>query len=84
MSHADGNGRQLSNRILSLLPPAEYERLAPHLQYVELPLRDVLYRPGDPLPYVYFPLSGTVSVMAIMRDGREGEQSPDPHSRPLP
>jgi CRP-like cAMP-binding protein len=73
MSHAEGNGRPLSNRILSLLPAEEYERLAPHFQYVELPLRGVLYRPDDPMPYVYFPLSGTVSLTAPMRDGHEVE-----------
>ena len=73
MSHADGNGRLLSNRILTLLPTEEHERLAPHFQYVELPLREVLYRPDDLMPFVYFPLSGTVSVTAPMRDGDEVE-----------
>jgi CRP-like cAMP-binding protein len=71
--HADGNGRLHSNRILSLLPAEEYDRLAPHSRYVELPLREVLYRPEDPMPFVYFPLSGTVSLTAPMRDGREVE-----------
>jgi len=73
MSHADGNGRLHSNRILSLLPAGEYDRLAPHSRYVELPLREVLYRPDDPMPYVHFPLSGTVSLTAPMRDGHEVE-----------
>jgi CRP-like cAMP-binding protein len=73
MSHADGDAPPLSNRILSLLPAEEYERLAPHFQYVELPLRGVLYRPDDAMPFVHFPLSGTVSLAAPMRDGREVE-----------
>jgi hypothetical protein len=39
VAHAAGNGLSLSNRILSLLPGAEYERLAPHFDYAELPAR---------------------------------------------
>jgi len=73
MSHADGGARRLSNRILSLLSPEEYGRLAPHFQYVELSPGDVLYRPEDPIPHVFFPLSGMVSVTAPMRDGKEVE-----------
>lgn len=73
MSHAGGDGRLLSNRILSLLPLEEYGRLAPHFRYVELRPGDVLCRPEGPVPYVYFPLSRTVSVTARMRDGREVE-----------
>lgn len=73
MSHADGDARQLSNRILSLLPAEEYERLAPHFRYVELRAGDVLYQPEGAMPYVYFPLSGMLSVTAPMRDGREVE-----------
>jgi CRP-like cAMP-binding protein len=75
MSHAEGDARPLSNRILSLLPAGEYERFAPHFQYVELPLRAVLYRPDDPISHVFFPLSGTVSLTAPMRDGHEIEVS---------
>ena len=73
MAHPDGDGRPHYNRILSSLPAREYERLAPHFQYVELPLRQVLHLPEGPMPFVYFPLSGTVSLTAMMRDGREVE-----------
>lgn len=73
MSHAGGDARPHSNRILSLLPAAEHERLAPHFQYVALPLREVLYSPDEQISYVYFPLGGTVSVTAPMRDGGEVE-----------
>jgi CRP-like cAMP-binding protein len=73
MAHPNGNGRLHYNRILSSLPAEDYERLAPHFHYVELPLRRVLYLPDDPMPFVYFPLSGTVSLTAPMRDGKEVE-----------
>ena len=73
MLHADGHGRPLSNRILSLLPAGDYGRLAAHFQYVELPLGEVLYQPDTPLSHVYFPVSGTVSLTAPMSDGGEVE-----------
>lgn len=73
MSSADGDARLHSNRILSLLPAAEHQRLAPHFRYVELPLREVLYRPDEHISYVYFPPGGTVSVTAPIRDGHEAE-----------
>ncbi|TVV76482.1 Crp/Fnr family transcriptional regulator [Sphingomonas solaris] len=33
----------------------------------------MLYEPGDPLTHVYFPLSGMVSLVAVMHDGRAVE-----------
>lgn len=58
-----------SNRILNALPSEEYERLSPHLERVKLPLRQVLYRPEQPITHVYFPESGTVSVVSVFEDG---------------
>ncbi|HEX8709685.1 MAG TPA: Crp/Fnr family transcriptional regulator [Pyrinomonadaceae bacterium] len=58
-----------ANRILNQLPPEEYERLSPHLEPVTLALGDVLYYPQDPVSHVYFPHSGTVSVVATFADG---------------
>jgi CRP-like cAMP-binding protein len=55
------------NRLLVALPADEYERLLPHLEKVSLPLRDVLYEAHGPIPYVYFPLIGVVSL--VIMDG---------------
>jgi CRP-like cAMP-binding protein len=57
------------NRLLTGLPRKEYNRLHPHLEKVSLPLRDVLYEPNGPIPHVYFPLEGVVSLVAIMDGG---------------
>lgn len=57
------------NQILSALTPEEYESLSPHLEYVELPLGKVLYEMEEPIRHVYFPLSGTVSIVTVLRDG---------------
>lgn len=57
------------NRLLAALPASEYERLAPHLQLVSLPIRQVLYEPNEPIKYVYFPIGSMVSLVSIMKDG---------------
>jgi len=65
--------RPRSNRILSATPKEEYERLLPHLEYVEMRRGDVLQEAGQPVSHVYFPYSGTISVTAQMQDGGETE-----------
>ena len=57
------------NRLLAALPRKEYDRLRPHLEKVSLPLRDILYEPNGPIPHVYFPLDGVVSLVIIMDGG---------------
>jgi CRP-like cAMP-binding protein len=72
MSTAD-TSRPYTNRILSALPLEEYERISTRLEYVAMPLGQILYRPEEPMSYVYFPLRGTISITAMMRDGSEVE-----------
>ena len=57
------------NRLLAALPRKEYDRLHPHLEKVSLPLKDILYEPNGPIPHVYFPLDGVVSLVIIMDAG---------------
>jgi CRP-like cAMP-binding protein len=61
------------NRILTALPPAEYERLCAHLEPVEMSLGEVLYQPNEPITHVYFPNRGTVSVICTFEDGKSVE-----------
>ena len=58
-----------ANRILNALSPAEYARLAPHLEPVSLSGGEVLYHPDEPVTYLYFPQRGTVSVVSVFEDG---------------
>lgn len=67
------SGRKLSNHILSVLPKEDYERLAPHLEYIEMNQGEVLSHPEERIAYAYFPYRGTVSIVAVMRDGAEVE-----------
>ncbi len=57
------------NRLLAALPRQEYARLRPHLEKVSLCLKDILYEPKGPIPHVYFPLDGVVSLVIIMDGG---------------
>jgi CRP-like cAMP-binding protein len=63
----------MKNRLLSLLPAAEYEQLRPALDHVELAMRDVLYEGGDQIQYVYFPESAIISLLAITPEGQAVE-----------
>jgi CRP-like cAMP-binding protein len=61
------------NHLLAALPTAEFERLAPHLELVPLPLGEVLYEPGGQLQHAYFPTSAIVSLHYVMESGASAE-----------
>ncbi len=63
----------LQNQLLAALPPADYERILPHLELVELPLGLALYEPGSRLSYVYFLTAGIVSLLYVMENGASAE-----------
>jgi CRP-like cAMP-binding protein len=63
------------NKILQALPPAERERLFPHLKLVTLPLATVLYESGDTLRHIYFPTDSIVSLLYVLRNGSSTEIS---------
>jgi CRP-like cAMP-binding protein len=65
------NPRQ--NHLLRALPAAEWERLAPELELVEMPLGAVLYESGMRLRHVYFPTDSIVSLLYVMEDGSSAE-----------
>ena len=43
------------NRLLALLPSADFELIAPHLKTIELIPETVLFEAGDEIKRVYFP-----------------------------
>jgi CRP-like cAMP-binding protein len=61
------------NRLLSALPATEWQRWAPLLETVELPLGHVLYEPGVALEHVYFPTTAIVSLLYVMENGASAE-----------
>jgi CRP-like cAMP-binding protein len=61
------------NRILSALPFEDYERLAPHLERVEMPHGQVLCKAGDLIEHVYFPINSMISLVSQLSDGSGAE-----------
>jgi CRP-like cAMP-binding protein len=61
------------NRLLAALPGEAYERLRPKLEWVELALREILWDKDGPIPFVFFPLNGVISMIAMMHDGSSVE-----------
>ena len=55
----------LTNRLLSALPRAEFDRLAPHLEQVNLPKNSILYDAGDVVRHAYFLQSGMISLLSV-------------------
>jgi len=63
------------NHLLDALPIAEREPIYSRLQLVEMPLGKVVYEPGDPPRYAYFPTDCIVSLLYILEDGASTEIS---------
>ncbi|MGC4394548.1 Crp/Fnr family transcriptional regulator [Hydrogenophaga sp. T2] len=59
--------------LLAALPFAEWERLSPFLEPVDLPLGAVLYESGVSMSHVYFPTSAIVSLLYVLEDGSSAE-----------
>lgn len=61
------------NHLMALLPGDEYERLAPHLEHVELSLGESLVESGQTMSHAYFPVDSIVSILCVMEDGSSTE-----------
>ena len=61
------------NHLLAALPPAEFERLAPHLELVPMLLGETIYEPGGQLQHVHFPTTAIVSLLYVMESGSSAE-----------
>jgi CRP-like cAMP-binding protein len=57
------------NRVLMAMPRATQSRLAARMSIVTPKVRDVLVEAGDVMPYIYFPLAGIMSILAVTDDG---------------
>ena len=66
-------GSPRDNLLLRALPDAEYARLLPDLEPIDMALGSVLYEPGSLLRHIYFPTSSIVSLLYVMNDGASAE-----------
>ena len=64
---------QRTNRLLSLLPDSDYERLRPHLSRIVFDYRKSLYEASRPIEHVYFPIDGVASLVITTADGASAE-----------
>ena len=61
------------NQLLAALPDAEWQRWLPQLEWVEMPLGQVVYESGSTLSHVYFPTTAIVSLLYVMENGASAE-----------
>jgi CRP-like cAMP-binding protein len=61
------------NQLLAALPDAEWQRWAPQLEWVDMPLGQVVYESGSTLAHVYFPTTAIVSLLYVMENGASAE-----------
>jgi CRP-like cAMP-binding protein len=61
------------NCLLSSLHAQSLERLKPQLKPVTLRGGEILYRAGDHISHIYFPVSAVLCMLTIMEDGRTVE-----------
>jgi CRP-like cAMP-binding protein len=63
----------MQNHLLAELPKAEQRLWLPHLEFVDMPLGEVMYEAGVTLTHVYFPTTAIVSLLYVMENGASGE-----------
>jgi CRP-like cAMP-binding protein len=61
------------NLLLSALPEADYQRLLPHLEPVQLKIGQPMYDTGTAMRHVYFPANCIVSMLYVTRNGASTE-----------
>lgn len=61
------------NHLIELLPRADRQRLLAACEQVELRRSQILYAPGQPIRYAYFPIDGSISLLTQL-DGHPAMQ----------
>ena len=61
------------NHLLAALPDAEWARWLPQLEWVDMPLGQVLYESGSTLSHVYFPTTAIISLLYVLQNGSSAE-----------
>jgi CRP-like cAMP-binding protein len=57
------------NQLLAALPDTDYERVLPHLEFMQLASGSTLHEAGGQLSFAYFPTAGIVSPLCVMENG---------------
>lgn len=67
------DGNAIQNEILSGLPAKECSRFLASLEFMRLPLHQVLHEAGEVIKSVYFLDNGLASVLSVQPDGKSVE-----------
>lgn len=67
------NNTITKNDLLSLFSQEDQERTVASIELVTLKLKEVICEPGEKLKYVYFPISGMLSLVYILENGNPCE-----------
>ena len=59
-----------ANKLLAGLAPKDFEKLSPHLVAGPFAQGVILTETGSAIQNVYFPLSGMISIVVVMNDGK--------------
>lgn len=57
------------NLLLAALTREDYALLRPHMAEIRLKQKSILQQPGKPITHAYFPLSGMISMLTILKTG---------------
>ena len=61
------------NHLLAALLDSDFNRLAPHLELVKMPLGEVLSESSAKLSHVYFPTTAIISIHYLLENGGSSE-----------
>ncbi len=73
MHDASDSRHPIHNRLLSILPPAEFGLIKPYLELAEFEPTTMLARAGEIVHTCFFPNSGMVSLLCVTEQGRSIE-----------
>lgn len=65
---AEGHVPQGENRLLEILRAQDSSGIFDSLELVSLETREHVYRRDTPIEYVYFPINGVISMLALLED----------------
>src|SRR3982074_321593 len=69
MAERSSKAELRGNRLLDSLTAGEWAQLAGRLSPVTLPIKTVLFEPGQRIDAVHFPLDGVISLVTALEDG---------------
>lgn len=70
---SDRRGNLLRNHVLTTIPEAEFSKLQPHLEFVELTYHQNLFAGNGEIEHAYFLNRGMISLVVTTSDGRSVE-----------